>query len=86
MAKSRARDSVKEGSWRGRVDRQAGSGLSVRAWCRRYGAKEASFHWGVGSWFGGMRSGSPRPGEIQSRRLWSEVTRGRGPRRSLRYT
>ena len=45
MAKSRARDLTKEVGWRRRVDRQAGSGQSVRAWCRRHRVKETAFHW-----------------------------------------
>ncbi len=45
MAKGRARDLVKEGAWRRRVDGQAGSGRTVRAWCRRHGVTEASYHW-----------------------------------------
>ena len=45
MAKSRARDLAKEAAWRRRVARHAGSGQSVRAWCRRHRVKEAAFHW-----------------------------------------
>lgn len=45
MAKRRARDLVKEAAWRRRVDRQAESGQSVRAWCRRHRVKETAFHW-----------------------------------------
>ena len=45
MAKRRARDLAKEAAWRRRVARHAGSGQSVRAWCRRHRVKEAAFHW-----------------------------------------
>lgn len=45
MAKGRARDLVKEATWRRRLDRQAASEQSVRAWCRRHRVKEAAFHW-----------------------------------------
>lgn len=45
MAKRRARDLAKEATWRRRVDRQAASGQSVRAWCRRHRVKETAFHW-----------------------------------------
>ena len=45
MAKRRARDPAKEAGWRRRVDRQAASGQSVRAWCRRHRVKETAFHW-----------------------------------------
>lgn len=45
MAKSRARDLIKEAVWRRRLDRHADSGQTVRAWCRRHGVKEAVFHW-----------------------------------------
>jgi len=39
------RDLKKESAWRQRVDRQANSGQSVRAWCHRQGLKESAFHW-----------------------------------------
>ena len=45
MAKRRARDLAKEAAWRRRLARHANSGQTVRAWCRRHGVKEASFHW-----------------------------------------
>ena len=45
MAKSGARDLTKEAAWRRRLVRHAGSGQTVRAWCRRHGVKEAAFHW-----------------------------------------
>lgn len=45
MAKSRARDLAKEAAWRRRLARHADSGQAVRAWCRRHGVKEATFHW-----------------------------------------
>jgi len=35
----------KERLWRGVIDRQRGSGLSVRAFCRREALSEATFHW-----------------------------------------
>lgn len=45
MPKNRRRDLAKEAAWRGRIGRQADSGRSVRAWCRRHRVKEAAFHW-----------------------------------------
>ena len=45
MAKRRARNQAKESVWRRRLARQADSGQSVRAWCRRHRVKEAAFHW-----------------------------------------
>ena len=45
MAKSRTRNLAKEAAWRRRLDRQAKSGQSVRAWCRRHRLTETSFHW-----------------------------------------
>ncbi len=46
MANGRERrDLKKEAFWRRRLDQQADSGLSVRAWCRKQGLKEAAFYW-----------------------------------------
>jgi hypothetical protein len=45
MAVGRPRDRQKEMFWRGTVRRQAGSGLSVRAWCERHELREATFYW-----------------------------------------
>ena len=39
------RDRSKEAFWRRMIQRQAGSGLSVRAWCSRHDVPEASFYW-----------------------------------------
>ena len=39
------RDLKKEWALRQRVDWQANSGQSVRAWCQRQGLKESAFHW-----------------------------------------
>ena len=42
----RARGAEKELFWRGEVEGQAASGLSVRAWCQQRGLSEPSFyHW-----------------------------------------
>ena len=38
-------DRSKEAFWRGVVARQAGSGLSIREWCRRQGVNEPAFYW-----------------------------------------
>lgn len=38
-------DGSKEAFWRGVVMRQAGSGLSIREWCRRQGVNEPAFYW-----------------------------------------
>lgn len=38
------RSAVKEAAWRERLRNQAGSGLSVRAFCRREGLSEPSFY------------------------------------------
>ena len=40
-----ARDSKKEAFWRQVIEGRAGSGLSVRAWCRRHRVRETSFYW-----------------------------------------
>jgi len=57
MAKRAARrDLKKETFWRRTVRRQAGSGMSVRAWCRDQGVPVARFTGGVGSWLGVTRS------------------------------
>jgi hypothetical protein len=40
-----SRDLKKESFWRRMVRRQAGSGLSVRAWCEQHALREATFHW-----------------------------------------
>lgn len=45
MAKIAARDLQKEAAWRERLDRQAESGQSIRAWCRRHGITETAFYW-----------------------------------------
>lgn len=39
------RDLQKESFWRRMVNGQAGSGLSVRAWCGRHRLNEAGFYW-----------------------------------------
>ena len=39
------RDSKKEAFWRRTLDQHRDSGLSVRAWCRKQGLKEAAFYW-----------------------------------------
>ncbi|HEX9719503.1 MAG TPA: transposase [Ramlibacter sp.] len=39
------RDRSKEAFWRRMMRRQAGSGMSVRAWCGRHDLSEASFYW-----------------------------------------
>ena len=39
------RDLKKEAAWRGRVDRHADSGQSVRVWCQKHGLKESAFYW-----------------------------------------
>lgn len=42
----RERRAEKERFWRGEVEGQAASGLSVRVWCQRRGISEPSFyHW-----------------------------------------
>lgn len=45
MAHGARRDLSKESFWRRLVRRQATSGLSVRAWCRRHGQREPAFYW-----------------------------------------
>ena len=39
------RDRSKEDFWRRMFRQQAGSGLSVRDWCRRHSLSEPSFYW-----------------------------------------
>ena len=45
MAKGPRRDSKRENFWRRLIGGQAGSGLSIRAWCRKHAVQEASFYW-----------------------------------------
>lgn len=45
MAKIAARDLQKEAAWRRRLGRQAESGQSVRAWCRKHRVTETAFYW-----------------------------------------
>lgn len=45
MALGKLRDPKKETFWRRMVRTQASSVLSVRAWCRRRGLREATFYW-----------------------------------------
>jgi hypothetical protein len=46
MQERRVRGSERERFWRGEVEGQAASGVSVRAWCQRRGISEPSFyHW-----------------------------------------
>jgi transposase-like protein len=45
MATGAARDLTKETFWRRMSARQAGSKLSIRAWCRKHGVNEGTFHW-----------------------------------------
>lgn len=40
-----ARDLKKESLWRRMVQEQPGSGMSVRAWCRKHRVKEVTFYW-----------------------------------------
>lgn len=41
----RRRDLKKEELWRRVVRRQARSGLSVRAWCRKHNLQQSAFYW-----------------------------------------
>lgn len=41
----RRRDVKKEELWRRVVRRQARSGLSVRAWCRKHNLQQSAFYW-----------------------------------------
>jgi hypothetical protein len=45
MAKGPKRESTRESFWRRLIRGQAGSGMSIRAWCRRHSVQEASFYW-----------------------------------------
>jgi transposase-like protein len=45
MAKRRRRDLAREAVWRRRLNQQADSGQSVRAWCRRHRVTETAFYW-----------------------------------------
>lgn len=45
MARGMRRDRKKEEFWRRRLRAQAGSGLSVRAWCRQQDTRESAFYW-----------------------------------------
>lgn len=39
------RDRKKEAFWRRVKERQASSGMSIRAWCRKHSVRESSFYW-----------------------------------------
>lgn len=39
------RDREKAAGWRRMIRGQAGSGLSIRGWCRRHGLRESAFYW-----------------------------------------
>jgi transposase-like protein len=45
MAKRRRRDLAREAVWRRRLNQQANSEQSVRAWCRRHRVTETAFYW-----------------------------------------
>lgn len=45
MARAAGRASKKESFWREMVRGQSGSGMSVRAWCRRHAVSEPAFYW-----------------------------------------
>lgn len=45
MAKGPKRESTRESFWRQLIQRQAGSGSTIRAWCRKHSVQEASFYW-----------------------------------------
>lgn len=45
MVRGERRDSKKESFWREMVRGQSGSGMSVRAWCRRHAVTEPAFYW-----------------------------------------
>lgn len=61
MARGHQRDPALEAKWRKALARQSGSGLSVRAFCRREGLHESSFH----AWRRTLRQ---RDGERQASR------------------
>lgn len=44
MGKGLRRDPQRQAHWREVIDRQAGSGQSVRAWCRRHRVTESAFY------------------------------------------
>ena len=41
---NRRRSVEKEAYWRGQLERQSGSGLSIRRWCRESGVSEPTFY------------------------------------------
>jgi len=45
MANGARRETTRENFWRRMMRGQAGSGLSIRAWCRKHSMHEASFYW-----------------------------------------
>jgi hypothetical protein len=45
MVQSVQRDLVKEARWRKLLERQAASGLTIAAWCRRHHLADALFHY-----------------------------------------
>jgi transposase-like protein len=45
MACGTRRDLKKEAFWERVVQGQVGSGLSIRAWCRKHGVQESAFYW-----------------------------------------
>lgn len=60
MPRDGRRDQAKEKFWRRMVRGQAGSGLSVRAWCRRYGLGEPGFYWWRGRLARGDKGSPPQ--------------------------
>lgn len=73
MARGTSRDRKKERKWRRLLRRQAGSGLSVRAWCHQHGEPESGFYW----WRAELarrdeangHGGAVRPRKVKGRRL-----------------
>ena len=59
MANGRKRDSKRENFWRRLIGGQAGSGFSIRTWCRKHSVQEASFYW----WRRRLAEGAAAPPE-----------------------
>ena len=45
MANGARRETTRETFWRRLIRGQAGSSMSIRAWCRQHSVQEASFYW-----------------------------------------
>ena len=45
MVRGYGRDGTKAAYWRRMIEAQAGTGLSIRAWCRKHHLRESAYYW-----------------------------------------